>query len=89
MGTLLAFFPIPGQSVVGALIAMWLRCNLPITIAFVWLTNPVTIPPVFFFTYKVGTWVLQEPERIEGFRLSWDWLVAQADATAIGRHVFA
>lgn len=74
-GTFLAFFPIPGQMVLAVLVAFLLRCNLPITLALVWITNPVTIPPIFFATYKLGTWLLDTP-AMEGmtFTFTWEWL---------------
>ncbi|MBI4082004.1 MAG: DUF2062 domain-containing protein [Candidatus Lambdaproteobacteria bacterium] len=32
--------------------------NLPIAIAVVWLTNPVTIVPIYYFYLKTGDWLL-------------------------------
>lgn len=64
VGVFLAFFPIPGQMVLAAIVAFWLRCNLPITIALVWITNPITIPFIFFATYQLGTWLLETPTII-------------------------
>jgi len=47
VGMFLAFFPAPGQMVLAGFVAFWLRCNLPIAIALVWITNPITIPPSY------------------------------------------
>jgi uncharacterized protein (DUF2062 family) len=34
----------------------------------------VTIPPLFYFCYKVGVLILGAPERDFNFELSFDWL---------------
>ncbi|HSG90689.1 MAG TPA: DUF2062 domain-containing protein [Pseudomonadales bacterium] len=80
VGLFLGFFPVPGQMVIAAAAALWLRCNLPLSVALVWISNPVTIPPLFFFAYKLGAWVLQVPPEVTHLPLSWDWLLARAEA---------
>jgi len=74
VGVFCAFLPIPGQMPVAAAIALWVRCNLPISIALVWISNPLTIPPIFFATYKFGSWILQTPPMESTIALSWEWL---------------
>ena len=74
VGLFLAFQPIPGQVILAALVALWLRCNLPLSVVMVWVTNPVTMPPVYYFNYKVGTVVLQVPPLVGRFELSMDWI---------------
>jgi hypothetical protein len=73
-GLFMAFVPIPFQMIPAAALAIMLRLNLPIAVALVWITNPITMPPVFYFCYKVGTWVLSRPEKRFSFELSWHWL---------------
>jgi len=80
IGTFLAFFPIPGQMILAAIIAFWVKCNLPIAIALVWITNPITIPPIFFSTYKLGTWMLDTPPMDLNMTFTWEWI-----NTEIGR----
>lgn len=74
VGLFMAFIPLPIQMVLAAAIAIVVRCNLPISVGLVWITNPVTMPPIFYFAYKVGTWTLGTPEREFTFDLSWEWL---------------
>ena len=76
VGMFICFVPIPGQMFVAAVTALWLRCNLPITVALVWLSNPLTFPIIFYGAYKLGAWMLQRPPADFSFELSWDWLTS-------------
>ncbi len=73
VGLIAAFVPIPFQMVLAAGMAIALHVNLPISVALVWVTNPFTMPPLFFFAYKVGAWVLAMPPRGFHFELSFAW----------------
>ncbi|UVE19227.1 DUF2062 domain-containing protein [Pseudomonas sp. LS44] len=61
VGLFAAFIPIPMQMLLAATLALPVRGNLPISVGLVWLTNPITMPPVFYCTYKLGAWVMQVP----------------------------
>ncbi|WP_330926140.1 DUF2062 domain-containing protein [Candidatus Sororendozoicomonas aggregata] len=61
VGVFCAFIPIPFQMVVAACLAIVFRSNLPLSVALVWITNPVTMPAIFYFTYKVGCYLLNVP----------------------------
>lgn len=74
VGLFWAFIPMPLQMVAAAATAIPMRVNLPISVALVWITNPLTIPPVFYFTYLVGTWILGTPPSTKGFELSFEYL---------------
>jgi len=74
VGLFWAFVPLPFQMVGAAATAIATRVNLPISVALVWITNPITIPPMFYSTYLVGTWLLNEPSKEFHFELSIEWL---------------
>ncbi len=57
LGFFLAFIPLPIQMLIGSVLAFLLRVNLPVTMAAIWLTNPLTMAPMFLFAYKVGSWL--------------------------------
>lgn len=57
LGFFLAFIPLPIQMLIAAPIALMLRVNLPVTLASIWITNPITFAPMLLFAYKVGTWL--------------------------------
>ncbi len=79
-GLFWAMIPIPAQMVAAALTAIACRINLPISVALVWITNPITIPPVFYFNYLVGTWLLGAPADVGEFQLSAEWIMAEINA---------
>ena len=61
VGLFCAFIPIPFQTILAALIAVWVGANIPVSILLVWISNPFTIAPIFYLCYKVGELILQIP----------------------------
>jgi uncharacterized protein (DUF2062 family) len=76
VGLFLAWVPVPFQMTLAALGAIIFRANLPLSIALVWTTNPITMPPLFLFAYVVGAKILSLPIRPFKFQLSLDWLTS-------------
>lgn len=74
IGVFFAFIPMPGQMLVAGLLAIWFRVNLPIAVMCVWITNPLTMAPIYFFTYKVGAMILDVPLRTHEFAFTLEWL---------------
>lgn len=75
VGLFFAWMPIPFQMVASAAVAIPMRVNLPLSVALVWLTNPITMPLLFYISYLVGSVVLRTPLEPFAFEASWDWLV--------------
>jgi uncharacterized protein (DUF2062 family) len=50
--------PLPWQQVIAAVGAIYFNANLPISVVLVWITNPLTWLPMYFFAYKVGALAL-------------------------------
>ncbi len=50
--------PLPWQMVIAGVLAVWFNANLPISVALVWITNPVTWIPLYYAAYKVGAFAL-------------------------------
>ncbi|NNL86760.1 MAG: DUF2062 domain-containing protein [Myxococcales bacterium] len=69
VGMVVAFTPTIGiQTVLALGLATLLGANRPVSIVPTWLTNPLTIPPVYGFTYMLGNLVWPGPdlERVSG-----------------------
>ncbi|MFV2004183.1 MAG: DUF2062 domain-containing protein [Gammaproteobacteria bacterium] len=75
VGLFFAWMPVPFQMVLAAGAAIWLGTNLPISVVLVWITNPFTMPPMFYFAYLVGTWIIGEPATDFSFEPTVDWLL--------------
>lgn len=73
-GLFVAWMPIPGQVIVAAALAVLLRCNLPLSVALVFITNPLTMAPIFFMAYKVGALLIDVPVTEMDFEFSFFWL---------------
>lgn len=86
--------PIPSQMLTSAITAIVIRANLPISVALVWISNPLTMPPIFYFNYLVGTWILGDNAKSsDAFDLSVDgilhtldqiWLPLYLGSTVVG-----
>ena len=74
VGLFAAFLPIPAQMLVAAALAVVVRGNMPIAVSLVWLTNPITMPAVFFCTYQAGAWLMDVPARHLPDELTWEWI---------------
>ncbi|VAW44598.1 putative membrane protein [hydrothermal vent metagenome] len=68
--------PIPSQMLFAALCAIIFRANLPLSVILVWISNPLTMGPIFYFNYIIGTYILgQEPDDNIDFEVSWNWMM--------------
>jgi uncharacterized protein (DUF2062 family) len=75
LGLFVAFLPIPGHMVTAALLALALRINIPVAVVSTWASNPLTIGPMFYFAYEVGSVLLRRPARPFEIELSLAWLI--------------
>jgi uncharacterized protein len=93
VGLFSAMLPIPFQMVVAAFGAWLARANLPLSVGLVWITNPLTMPIIFYGNYRLGAWLMNTPAREAPARLSTRWIAEQmADilpALAVGSVVSA
>ena len=75
VGLFFAFIPVPFQMILAAGTAILVHSNLPLSIALVWITNPLTMPAIFYACYAVGTWLINAPKEEFIFEASWQWVV--------------
>lgn len=70
VGLFAAWIPTPGQMAIAAILALYFKANLPIAVALVWVTNPLTMPPMFYFAYVVGLKFLGQDSPPADFNFS-------------------
>lgn len=73
-GVAIQFFPLPVHTLLGLGLAMVFHLNVPTMIATLLLFNPFTTVPIYYFAYRVGSFVLGSPPGKFAFELGWDWL---------------
>lgn len=80
IGLFVAFIPAPGQMLLAALLALYFRANLVISVITVWISNPLTMPPLFYAAYIIGSWLMMDPSslaEVPTFSFSMEWLQAE------------
>ncbi len=75
LGIFVAFLPFPGHMIMAALLALALRVNIPVAAVSTWVTNPVTMGPLYYFAYEVGNDLLRRTPGPFEFELSFEWLI--------------
>jgi uncharacterized protein (DUF2062 family) len=79
IGLFVTFLPVPMHMLIAAAIAVVARCNLPLAVALVWINNPLTMGPVYFFAYKLGSWLLGTELTVSEVHIDLDWLGERFD----------
>lgn len=72
VGLFCMYMPIPFEMGLAALCAIVFRVNLPIAVALVWISNPLTWVAMYGVAYLLGAWLLGEPTiPLEHVSLRW------------------
>ena len=82
VGLFCAWMPIPFQMLLAAILAIIFSVNLPLSVALVWLSNPLTMPPLFYGAYRLGAYILDEPLVEFDFELSFHWIATMFETVA-------
>ena len=77
LGIFCAFIPVPFQMVIAAAGAIWIRVNVLVAVPMVWLSNPFTMGPLYYYCYRLGAWILDRQPKPFDFELSFDWLITR------------
>ena len=75
IGLFWAFIPMPMQMLAVMALTPFFRFNVPIAIAMVWLSNPLTMPPMYYMEYLTGNFLLDR-EGIEDIEPTLAWFTA-------------
>ena len=58
LGLFVAFIPMPMQMAAVLVFMPFFRFNVPIALAMCWLSNPLTMPPMYYMEYLTGSFIL-------------------------------
>ena len=58
VGLFCAFMPIPLHTLLAAVLAVVFSSNILLSMALVWVNNPITMVPIYYYTYKLGSYIL-------------------------------
>ena len=77
LGVFIAFIPMPMQMAAVLLFMPIFRFNVPIALAMCWLSNPITMPPMYYIEYQLGSFILGiQPQPVE---LTLEWFSSNMD----------
>ncbi len=64
IGVFCAFQPIPFQMLLAAFLAVAFKRNLALAVALVFISNPLTMAPIFYLNYRVGGLLFADVHRV-------------------------
>lgn len=73
IGIFVGFLPLPLHMAIAAAAAVAMRVNVIAAVLSTWVSNPVTVTPVFVAAYYLGAWVLGIPAGPFAIEISWEW----------------
>jgi hypothetical protein len=71
LGVFIAFIPMPFQMVAVLAFMPFFRFNVPIALAMCWLSNPFTMPPMYYMEYLTGSFLLGSEVAPVEMTLEW------------------
>ena len=74
IGLFVMWMPFPGHMLMACVLALLLRVNIPVAAATTLLSNPLTMPPMYFLAYRFGSWLLGEQAGDLEIEMSLAWV---------------
>jgi uncharacterized protein (DUF2062 family) len=78
IGIFWGFIPMPMQMLAVMATTPFIRFNVPIAISMVWLSNPFTMPPMYYMEYLTGNFLLGR-EDLDDIELTMQWFTENFD----------
>ncbi len=72
VGMFIAMIPMPMQMLAVILVAPFFRFNVPLGVSLVWITNPFTMPFIYYIEYITGNFILMR-EGVCDIELTMEW----------------
>ena len=86
IGLFLGFIPMPMQMLAVIAITPFIRFNVPIAISMVWLSNPLTMPFMYYMEYQTGNFILGR-EGLDDIQLTLEWFSNNWDSIILPLYV--
>ena len=71
IGLFIAFIPMPMQMALVLAMMPFVKFNVPIGLAMCWLSNPFTMPPMYYMEYMTGSFLLGSEQLQVEMTLEW------------------
>jgi len=71
LGLFIAFIPMPMQMLAVIFMMTFLKFNVPIALLMCWITNPFTMPFIYFIEYQIGSFILNTSTLTVEMTLKW------------------
>ncbi len=82
IGLFCAFLPMPAHTLLGAILAVMFSANILLSILIVWVNNPITMVPIYYFTYKLGASIIGIEMDLD-FEFSFSYLMENFGNTTL------
>lgn len=80
-GLFASWIPVPMHSIIAVVLVVAFSLNLPLALLAVWFNNPLTLPFMYLYAYRLGCLVLQQTP--EPFHFTWDLNWFEHEATTL------
>jgi len=85
-GLLIGFIPMPFQMLAVLALTPFTKFNVPVAISMVWLSNPITMPFMYYMEYQTGSYLLGMPS-LPDIELSLSWFQTHWDSILLPLYV--
>ena len=82
IGLFCAFMPIPFHTLLAVALAIVFSSNILLSMALVWVNNPITMVPIYYYTYKIGSFITGM-EFDPSFVFTWEYMLDNLTSTTI------
>lgn len=86
IGLLFGFIPMPMQMLAVLAMTPFVKFNVPIAISMVWLSNPLTMPFMYYMEYQTGNFLLGR-EGLANIQLTLEWFSENWDNILVPLYV--
>ncbi len=72
VGMFIAMIPMPMQMLAVLFVVPFFRFNVPIGVSLVWITNPFTMPFIYYIEYITGNFLLMQ-DGVQDMQMTLEW----------------